>query len=215
MDDLGRPALPVAIEETWSIDLWSTNSGCLNVCFGVWWGDNAPQFRVEFLNEISYEAIFIRVDQPLWNFFSWITVLPLCRDPTFQDNSRIIWIRKLVCADSIIAVWKFHRVDMYIVICQNEHPLCARFESVSVLFNITWEQFDYEINNWFWDKLCLSESARTWITNWVRNPIVFHTVVANSINTNLNFRYLKQKLHEIRWEKQVHGFSPSIELYFS
>jgi hypothetical protein len=45
---------------------------------------NAPQLRIGLINEIMSEATFIRMDQPLWKFFRWTTVLLLCRDAPLQ-----------------------------------------------------------------------------------------------------------------------------------
>jgi hypothetical protein len=45
---------------------------------------NVPQLRIGLINEILFEAIFIRMDQPLWKFFRRTIVLLLSRDATFQ-----------------------------------------------------------------------------------------------------------------------------------
>jgi hypothetical protein len=39
---------------------------------------NAPQLQIGLINEILSEAIFIRMDHPLWKFFRWTIVLLLC-----------------------------------------------------------------------------------------------------------------------------------------
>jgi hypothetical protein len=51
---------------------------------------NRPQLLVGLINEILPEVIFIRMDQPLWEFFRRTTVLLLCRDATLQWDTLYI-----------------------------------------------------------------------------------------------------------------------------
>jgi hypothetical protein len=85
VDDLGRPALRVEIEANLIfVHEFSIPETAILMSDEV---KNVPQLRIGLLDEIMSDAIFIRMDQPLWKFFRWTTVLLLCREATLQCNT--------------------------------------------------------------------------------------------------------------------------------
>jgi hypothetical protein len=59
---------------------------------------NRPQLRVRLIREILSEAISIRMDQSLWEFFRWTTVLLLSRDARLRWDTLYV-IRRAAFTD--------------------------------------------------------------------------------------------------------------------
>jgi hypothetical protein len=55
---------------------------------------SALLLRAGLINERLSEPIFMRMDQHLWKFFRWTTVLLLCRDAPLRWDTRYIFSEK-------------------------------------------------------------------------------------------------------------------------
>jgi hypothetical protein len=91
---------------------------------------NGSQLRVGLIREILSEAIFIRIDQPLWEFFHWTTVLLPCRDRDFgatPDTSSAERRSQVprACLDTAVRI----SMNMYSSVCANGFALSMMFAS--------------------------------------------------------------------------------------